>query len=52
MICKYLLPFDRLFFRFMGSFLFCAEAFRFDAIPFVYFGFVSLPEEMDPDIYC
>ena len=42
MICNYLFPFDRLFFHFIGSFLFCAEAFRFDVITFVYFGFVPL----------
>ena len=42
MICNYLFPFDRLFFHFIGSFLFWAEAFRFDVITFVYFGFVPL----------
>ena len=51
MICNCLLPFDRLFFHFIGSFLFRAEAFRFDVITFADFGFVSLPEETGPVIY-
>ena len=39
MICEYLLPFSRFPFHFDDGFLCCAEAFKFDAVPFVYFSF-------------
>ena len=37
MVCKYLLPFSRQPFYFVGSFLYCAKAFEFNEVPFVYF---------------
>ena len=36
-ICKYLLPFGRSPFSFVGCFLCCAEAFYLDVVPVVYF---------------
>ena len=41
MICKYLL-FSRFPFHFDAGFLYCEEAFTFDAVPFVYFCFFFL----------
>ena len=38
-ICKYLLPFNRLAFRFVDGFLCRAEAFYMDVVPFVYLCF-------------
>lgn len=41
MICKSILPFDRLSFYFVDGFLSCADAFKFDGVPFI-FAFVAI----------
>ena len=38
----YVLPFSGLSFYFVNGFLFCANTFQFDVVPFVYF-FLSFP---------
>ena len=42
MICKYFLPFIRLPFHFVDSFLYFSKAFWFDVVPLVYFCFCCL----------
>ena len=42
-ICKCLLPFNKLSFCFMDGFLCPVKGFYFDVVPVVYFCFVSLP---------
>ena len=39
-ICKYFLPFHRLFLSFVNGFLCCVKAFKFNSVPFVYFLFL------------
>ena len=41
-ICKYLLPFNRLSFHFVKGFLCCAKDFKFNQVPSVYFCFYFL----------
>ena len=53
MTCKYFLPFTRLSFHFLAYFLWCADTFKFEGVPFCLFLlFWPLLLESDSKIHC